>query len=215
MLSKLDYFIFFFSMGIVFCPLLLSLIDVRSYPKELKIIPIHLTAIAILGVYGAVLWVQKTNNLPILHVYTMIEFSTITLFYQVIFKETVPRHWFLILISCFIVFCLINALYIQSWQIFNTYPRTLESITVIGFSLCYYYRITHQNLYLQIEKSPIFWINTGLFIYFSGGFLLFTLSNYILPLSLSIRLLVWQLHALLSIIMYVLIFIGLWQHRKA
>ena len=201
-------------MGIVFCPLILSLRYVRSYPKELKVITLHLIAIAILGTYGAILWGQKKNNLPVLHVYTMVEFSTIMLFYQAVFRETIQKKWILLLIGIFVTFCLVNALFIQSWEIFNTYPRTLESIIVIGCSLYYYHKITRQSLYVQIEKSPVFWINTAFFIYFSGGFLLFTLSNYIQPLNLEIRMLVWQFHAVLSIIMYVLIFIGLWQHRK-
>ncbi|WP_316821507.1 hypothetical protein [Pedobacter gandavensis] len=201
-------------MGIVLCPLILALINVKSYPKELKVITLYLSSIAIIGAYSAYLWTHLQNNLPVLHIYTMVEFTTIMLFYQVIFKNYIPKRSFWLVIGIFLVFCLLNATYIQDWKIFNTYPRTLESILVISASLYYYYKITRQSLYTQIEKSPVFWINTGFFIYFSGSFLLFTISNYILPYSFKFNMMVWQFHAFLSIVNNILIFIGLWQHKK-
>lgn len=212
---KVEYLTLIFSMGFIFCPLILSLKHFRSYPKELKVIGIHLILIAILAIYSASLWISSKNNLPVLHIYTMIEFSTIMFFYQIVFKNAIDKVWFIVLISGFLIFCLINAFFIQKWHIFNTYPRTLESIIIISTSLFYYYKITKQTLYIQIEKSATFWINTGFFIYFSGSFLLFMLSNYILPLSLKFNMIVWQLHAFLSCVLYCLIFIGLWQRRKA
>lgn len=214
MASALEKIYLYFSMGIILCPLILALINVKSYPKELKVITLYLVSISILGAYSAYLWSQLKNNLPVLHVYTMVEFTGIMLFYQVIFKTYIEKIWFWVLITCFLAFCLINATCIQDWKIFNTYPRTLESILVIGASLYYYYKITRQTLYTQIEKSPVFWINTGFFIYFSGSFLLFTISNYILPYSFKFNMMVWQFHAFLSIVNNILIFIGLWQHRK-
>ncbi|SHF18784.1 hypothetical protein SAMN04488522_102372 [Pedobacter caeni] len=215
MASNLQKFYLYFSMGIVFCPLILALIKVRSYSKELKLITLYLLSIAVIGIYSAYLWKNLQNNLPVLHIYTMIEFTTIMLFYQYIFKDYIAKSRFWILIAVFLIFCLLNATYIQKWTIFNTYPRTLESIIVIGSSLYYYYKITKQSLYIQIEKSPVFWINTAFFIYFSGSFLLFTVSNYILPYSFEFNMMVWQFHAFLSIIKDILIFIGLWQYRKA
>lgn len=201
-------------MGIIICPLILALINVKSYPKELKVITLYLVFIAFIGAYSAWLWSQNKNNLPVLHIYTMVEFTCIMLFYQVIFKTYIAKRWFGLLIAVFLAFCLLNATYIQDWKIFNTYPRTLESILVISASLYYYYKITRQTLYTQIEKSPVFWINTGFFIYFSGSFLLFTISNYILPYSFKFNMMVWQFHAFLSIVNNILIFIGLWQHKK-
>lgn len=201
-------------MGIVICPLILALTNVKSYPKELKVITLYLVSIAVIGSYSAYLWSQHKNNLPVLHIYTMVEFTTIILFYQTIFKTYFSKRWAWLVISVFLIFCLVNATYIQDWKMFNTYPRTLESILVIGASLYYYYKITRQTLYTQIEKSPVFWINTGFFIYFSGSFLLFTISNYILPFSFKFNMMVWQFHAFLSIVNNILIFIGLWQHKK-
>lgn len=175
----------------------------------------HLLFVSLLGSYSAYLWFRSKNNLPILHVYTMVEFTTIMWFYQVVFKDAVSKIWSLSVTVAFLAFCVINVLYIQSWLMFNTYPRTLESIIVICCSLYYYYKITRQSHYIQIEKSPVFWINTGFFIYFSGSFLLFTLSNYVLHLHREFQMLVWQFHAFLTITLYILIFIGLWQHKKA
>lgn len=214
MASTIEKIYLYFSMGIVICPLILALTNVKSYPKELKVITLYLVSIAIIGSYSAYLWSQHKNNLPVLHIYTMVEFTTIILFYQTIFKTYFSKRWAWLVISVFLIFCLVNATYIQDWKMFNTYPRTLESILVIGASLYYYYKITRQTLYTQIEKSPVFWINTGFFIYFSGSFLLFTISNYILPFSFKFNMMVWQFHAFLSIVNNILIFIGLWQHKK-
>lgn len=201
-------------MGIVLCPLLLSLFNVKSYTKELKIITLHLILIAILGTYSTYLWSLSKNNLPVLHIYTMVEFTTIMLFYREVFRESIQGKWFIIVIGCFVSLCLLNVFYIQNWFVFNTYPRALQSLITIIACLYYYYKITHESLYTQIEKSPVFWINNGFFIYFSGSFLLFMLSNYILSMNREANMIVWMLHGFLSILLYVLISIGLWQKRK-
>lgn len=202
------------AMGIVLCPLLISLFNAKSYNKDLKIITLHLILITILGSYSAYLWSLSTNNLPVLHIYTMVEFTTIMLFYKEVFRNSIKGKWFIIMIGSFIALCLINVFYIQNWFVFNTYPRALQSVLIMCACLYYYYKITHESLYTQIEKSPVFWINNGFFIYFSGSFLLFMLSNYILSMNREINMIFWMLHGCLSILLYILIAIGLWQKRK-
>ncbi|EDM38763.1 hypothetical protein PBAL39_21860 [Pedobacter sp. BAL39] len=202
------------AMGFVLVPLFVSIFKFRSYTTALRIITLHLVLISFIGGYSAYLWALKKNNLPVLHIYTMVEFTTIMLFYAEVFKDKIKRKWTVAIIGGFISFCLINAEYIQNWFVFNTYPRALQSFVIICACLYYYYQITHQTLYIQIEKSPIFWINTGFFIYFSGSFLLFMLSNYILRMNSAFNMNVWMFHAFLSILMYTLIAVGLWQTKK-
>jgi hypothetical protein len=48
-----------------------------------------------------------------------------------------------------------------------------------------------------LEHEPMFWVSTGLLLYFSGNVLIFLSSNAVLHLSLEISRNVWAVHALL------------------
>jgi len=149
-------------------------------------------------------------NLPVLHVYTVVEFSWITWFYYVAMPSYLPRKVAIGAIIVFAVAALLNTIYLQPVTQFNTYARTLASIIVITYALIYFYKIISEVQITNLEKDPIFWVNTGFLIYFSGSTLLFVFSNFILPFKTSLNIYVWALHAVFNILLYLIQSVGIW-----
>ncbi len=152
----------------------------------------------------------QIKNLPLLHLYTVIEFSWITWFYHQAMPVYLPERRTKVIIVIFSVAAALNTLFLQPVTQFNTYIRTSESILVIIFSLLFFYKIISEMKIQRLEKEPLFWINVGFLIYFSGSTLLFIFSNYILPFKNTLNLYVWSLHAIFSILLYLIQSIGIW-----
>jgi hypothetical protein len=195
-------------------PLIIAVLHFKNYTREYKVITLHLLIVVVLSGIAVLLWLMKHNNLPLLHLYTIAEFLMVSWFYSIILKDFVPARLILAVCIAFVVFAVLNSIFIQSWFTFNTFPRSVESLWIIGLSLITYYKMLSELKIRKMERSPVFWINTGFFVYFSGALFLFSLSNYILSLNHRLNIYIWTIHAILSILLYLFIFLGLCNYRN-
>lgn len=190
-------------------------IAIRQYGKlspELKVITYYLFLSALTEILAAVLAQIKVHNLPLLHVYTIVQFILIARFYGIVLSGFIPPRLTRWCMYFFIAFSLVNSLFFQTIHTNNTYARTLESLLAITFSLTLFYRIISEMRIERLENSAIFWINAAFLIYFSSTIFLFVMSNFILPLNTTLNIYLWGLHAVISTFHYILISIGLWKH---
>lgn len=214
MIRLLQEILLFCSAWIILVPVLIAIIFFRRFNAALKVLCIHLFIACATEISSYVLMERGINNLPLLHVYTLTEFLLLYLYYDLIFGNTFPKWLLRSIAAAFLLFSVINSLFIQSIYTFNSYARGLEALLLIIFSLMYFYKL---SLPSQIDKevmAPATWISSGILIYFSGGFILFILSNYILPMGHVLNRQIWAIHSFLSILLYVLVAIGLWRARK-
>lgn len=158
-----------------------------------------------------VLWLLKVNNLPLLHLYTPLEFLLVTyIFYSVSSSERLKLLLKIICIA-FLFFSLINSLFIQSVYRFNSYAKTLESFFLILICINWFFNtLTDVNGY----QKPFAWMASGFLIYFSGSLLLYVLSNYLLSFVQQWQLYAWYFHTFLLLVQYILTVVGLCYVRR-
>lgn len=118
-----------------------------------------------------------------------------------------------ILLGFFVLFAVLNAIFLQKIDTFNTYARGLESIIMIALSLLTFNKILVELDTRYPTKQPVFWVNTGVLFYFSGNLVVFVLSNYISNNN-PLLLVAWGIHAILMAILNSFIAVGLWQTRR-
>jgi hypothetical protein len=158
------------------------------------------------------------NNLPALHLYVLLGFCFISRFYARIFNGFInPRimHW---ITGIFCGFTILNSLFIQSIFTFNSYALTLEAVLVVIFSTFTFIILLNdvvKNQWKGIVKS-LNWINSGLFLYFSSGLVIFYFGHIITRFDYSFATeTIWFFHSLFCILMYFCFFIGLWKHPRS
>ncbi|NII27008.1 hypothetical protein HB364_18095 [Pseudoflavitalea sp. X16] len=196
-------------------PLLLGLWQFRALPGALRIITIHVLVAAVTELAATLLWHYRINNLFLLHIYTVEECGMLLWFYSYLWRERIPLRVFLYVFLSFLVFAVINSMLLQPLTQNNTYARSIEAVIMIACAIAFFYKMLSEARIHKPERSPYFWINTGLLIYFSGSLLLFTLSNYIRgPEYKQLRMDIWTLHAFFNILLYTFITIGLWKQRR-
>jgi hypothetical protein len=184
-------------------PLCTGLIKMRLLNKSAKIIWYYLLVSALIG-FGATYTgrVLHHNNLPLIHIYTALEVILFCQFYKTVLQAPSNSMFYKILPAAFVLFCVINALFFQSIFSYSSYTRSVEALICILFAMNYFARLASIDSEKRISMLPEFYFNTGIFIYFSGGFMLFVFSNFVSNLSLYQYEVIWVLYSALVLCMY-------------
>ncbi len=152
------------------------------------------------------------NNLPVLHVYTLIEIGLLLWCFSAIIRGLN----FYLIVTLFLGFVALEIWLIQDWQpleVYNTVVRSLESVLFILLSVIYFAK-TIWNMHVEhLTQEPEFWFCTALLLYFSGNLIIFGFSNMMNQSPLIQQ--VWILHSILNLVLNGLFSIGLWkaQHK--
>lgn len=148
-------------------------------------------------------------NLFLLHVFTVGQFY---LLWSIFRQRLIPpfsRKIFSGLLIFFLLFAVASAIWLDGLFQFNTHARSVSAVLVILMCLTYYYqRLTRLDLE-DLESDPLFWISTGSLVYFSGGLVMFIVSNYVAK-NEGMSLTMWAVHAILNTFNYLFLTIALW-----
>jgi hypothetical protein len=196
-------------------PLAMALARYRSAGKPLRIVFIYLIIAGLTNVVAAALAFRRINNLPLLHIYTIVELILLSMFFYSVFNNPVVKKWVQVIAILFSLFCLINLSFFQSIFTFNTYPRSVESIILITFSALYFYKQTDRNNLAPWSGQPETWIVIGIILYFSSALIQFSFSNIVSKkVSFDTKKIIWNIHASLVLVMYLLFAAGFAKCKK-
>lgn len=206
--------VFYGAIGSLFLAVGIAAFRYHLLKKELRYIVALLGLGVLAEIVSYILGKLTGNNLPALHLYTILEFNIIALFYFSFFGYFYDRRLVPFLMIGFTGFAVFNSIFIQKITEFNTYARGLEALLVIVFALLCFYKMLMELNTKRPEKHPVFWINTGFLFYFAGSLTLFILSNLVLKENKAFNYLSWGLHSCLLILLHLFIGIGLWQRPR-
>lgn len=184
--------------------LLPIIVFVFKYPKasnSLKYLFYFLLCSGLINLVALLMIRMGMSNLPLLHLYTVVEAVFFLLYFRSIFTQTSIKRWLSSLAVIFPVLCILNAIFIQNIFTFNTYTRPLEAIIITFTCLLYFYKSGFNENWLG---SSINWVNMGILIYFPAATIIFILSNHFTFVKLNREMVrtVWNIHAVLVLAMY-------------
>ncbi|MDQ3111635.1 MAG: hypothetical protein M3R17_17235 [Bacteroidota bacterium] len=201
----------------VFASAGLAVCRFKTLGKELKIFTAFLFLSAIVQLITVLLWWFNKNNMPALHVYVAAGFICLAWFYNTVLSGFIHRLIIPVLTALFLLFTLLNLLYLQDIFTFNSSGLTVESVLIIILSFSTFMLTMNESVKdsdIPAMKS-INWINSGLFIYYTSSLLIFYFGESItrfFPVELNRY--TWVLHSFFSVIMYFCFFIGLWKSPR-
>lgn len=121
--------------------------------------------------------------------------------------------FFTIAAIVFVLFAIVNLLFIQKSSI-NSYTLIVKSIIVIIYAIYYFYWLLRELPTSQLQRLPMFWINSAYIIYFSGNLFLFVFTSYLVHVLNNNLLVYWTLHNVLGIIEGLMIIVALWMDLR-
>lgn len=195
---------------VIILPLLAGILSFKKNTAANRILVFHIMVSAVFTVVYAILWHRKQNNLPLLHMYTVIEFIFLSVYYALVFPWKQVKTAMIVLVFLFTGFAVCNTCYLQGIYEFNSYARALEAFILLVYGGLGFYFLLNRPQQESLYRSSFFWINIGYFLYFAASLFLFLVTGYMV-LGASIALYAWAIHALVMLFMYILVSIGLWK----
>ena len=170
--------------------------------KPLTTVFYYLVAAGLINAAAITLAKNGIRNLPLLHLYTIVETIFFLTYFRFIFNNAKIKRLLVYAMIAFTVFCVINLVFIQSIFTFNTHTRPLEALIITALCFLYFYKSEFSEHWLG---SPINWINMGILLYFPAASIIFILSNYFTFVNLTSPIIdAWEIHACLVFGMYLM-----------
>ncbi|GGF19706.1 hypothetical protein [Hymenobacter cavernae] len=121
-------------------------------------------------------YIFHLNN-PVQHLYTLLK----TLLFSRVYYLALRRRWHRQLIfwltAGFVLFALLDAVYLEGLIKYNSYGRAVQSLLLIGFAMLYFEQMLRELRVSRLEQDPLFLTSVGLIIYSAGTGMLFVLTN--------------------------------------
>ena len=155
--------------------------------------------------------------MPLLHLYVGTSFLMLCLFYKKVLEGFISGALIYAVAIVFLILTVLNSLFLQSIDTFNSYALILESVLLIIFSLTTYILLLDKTVKEKRRSliSSINWINSGIFMYYVSNLLIFYFSGYFIKyFSTEFNRYTWVLHSFFSVVMYTFFFIGIWKRPK-
>lgn len=182
----------------------------RQLNNDQKLLFVLITLALLIELTGRILWHLRINNLFLYHFYSVAEFVLLGVLYVRHLDGLIESVYIRFILAVFVLFALVNTLFFQSLQQFNSHVTFAESLLLIIFSILYFYKELRDLENRNLDRVPMFWINTAVITYFSGALVLFHVANDLIPESMKVKGVVWGIHALFNIVHYTLFAIALW-----
>lgn len=197
-----DLIIIRISQASVLIPLYFGLLNYNKLNRSYKIFVYYFVLSVLIEIAASIVKNHLGNNLFILHIFVPIEFIFFAyLFYEYFESRRIKIYIYfaiLLLISCAVVNVVFNG-----FKEHNSLPRSLESIFLILLTLGYFYQYFRDNNEVFVYLQPMFWLCSGVLIYYSIDFFSFMLINQLLKQNFEIAQLSKMIHAFINIIAYV------------
>jgi len=193
----------------VLIPIGIALVKKNYKHKCLKVIFLYLIFGGLSDVAERLLGIRHINNLPLLHFYTIIEFLFILRFFQLALKNPLASRLIGWLMIIFPVFGIFDFVFIQSIYQFNSYPRPIAALIIIGLCLFYFFKYSEAEKKNPWVNEPLNWMVTGILVYFGSSLFHFAFLNVLYEnASLTVYFIFEIIHATLVMVMYLLFAAG-------
>lgn len=139
--------------------------------KWLKVFFVYTICLAILSLLGiTTLYVLKKTTYYYfsIKVYTIIEFSLLSLTFSLLIKSTLVKRFLILFIPFFAIFSILH--FSNGYIGFSSYPSLLEFFWFIIILIFYFFETLNTVSTVPVYNKISFWIAVGLFFYFTGNF---------------------------------------------
>ncbi len=184
---------------------------------EMRILSYFIFLSAAIELVSKVMWYMKENNLRLLHLYVLLGFVLLAWFYKTILKGFIAPKLIGGVTIGFVLFTLVNSLFFQSLDTFNSVALTVQAVLMI--ILCVFTFLVLMNDIVREERQGLFsslnWINSGLFLYYLSSLMVFYIGNQFIQFYTSLtNQYLWSMHSFFSMLMYVCLMVGLWKSPR-
>lgn len=193
--------------------LLIMILRFRQLSTAFRILAFVLANDLLTEIMSTWMFVRKINNMPLLHVYTLVSFWLFSLFFRELLRNKVfVRRYFwgyLITVSLLLV---ADSLWLESIYGFNSMAKTLVQLLFIAYVVYYLFDAFGKTDLLNARDLAVNLVNIAILIYNAGSLFIFmfakTLNDGLLSSKAQSGL--WMMNSLLYLIFQLLFLLAVW-----
>jgi hypothetical protein len=204
-MDAIQQFIIYFTLVPVVITALIGLVRYQKLALTQRYL-LALTGAALLMEFASRMVLRYLpSNLFLAPIDAVLEFSVLALIYHRELRPARISRLIPLLAAGFVLGSIITYTPRLDFPYFNAMQRFIESLLVLAFVGVYFHREINRQIFTRrLEREPIFWISTGLLLYFLSSMFIFLTSNYVLTQPQELGRRVWAIHALLYIFLNIL-----------
>ncbi len=193
--------------------LLLLILKFRRLPWLFRILIFILAVDLLTESLATWMFFRQINNMPLLHLYTLLSFWLFSLFYRELFrKKPFVRRYFWPYMAVVTLLLIANTLWLEPINGFNSNAKTLVQALFIAYVVYYLFDAFGKTDFLQPNDLAISLVNMAILIYNAGSLFIFmfakTLNNGLLSPKAQSGL--WMMNSLLYLIFQLLLLFAVW-----
>ena len=143
---------------------------------------------------------NNINNLPLLHLYTVLEFWLISAFFRSVFSSAKLKKIILLGMVFFPVVAAVYIILTHSLMSYNPLPRFLGGLILASY--CIYFLLQDLNRLDHNHSMFSFTVVVGFMLYLTSSLILFALPELIRE-DLALNSLIWIIYATFVLFMYI------------
>lgn len=147
-------------------------------------------------------------NIGMLHFYVPIEFFLLSMAYVRLLEGFIQKRILYAVMTVFLLFCLIYSLIVFDFNTYHSFVRAISGILLSCYAILLYMKMLNDLKIVSLRREPLVWINTSIFLYFSGSFFVFMTFNAFLNQSWALSKSAFRINVFLGSVFYILIAAG-------
>lgn len=199
----------------VLVPIVIGLYRGVFKRDNLRYVLILLLVSIIVELTNIIFLFQNILTLWLFNIFTICEFVLLWMFYTRFTRQGRSDRVNLFILFIFLLVAFIDFVYVNGTEKINNITVSVESITLIIYSLISFYLIMNRMLFDKLVEEPFFWINIAVLFYFSGSLFLFLFGNYLISQGNKAYMEMYKIHTFVNAVWYFFISIGFWKVKKA
>ncbi|MFT2009590.1 hypothetical protein ACMA1I_13000 [Pontibacter sp. 13R65] len=117
------------------------------------------------------------------HIYIPLEYAILSFIYLKAFNSKIVNKLIIASVLLFILFCAADIVYLESLNVYNSYPRVIESLLMVSLGLLYFYQVFKDAGKTDLLADPYFMLSVAVIINFAGSSVINSLFNVMLSYS--------------------------------
>lgn len=202
--------------GILLINAVLMLVFFKRLPVALKAFGLFVLVDLMTEMLLLLVLNPKQNNMPWLHLYTLLEFVTLSVYFKAVFQDLeVFQRYFWWGLGVLTILLISNSLFVEPILGFNSNAKTLVQLMMIGYAVTYFFRSFGNTDFSQKDNLVLALINAAVLVYYSGSLFVFMFAKMVNNPSSNTgqntQIVFWMFNAGLFLLFQSIILIALWK----
>lgn len=198
----------YFTIATPVLPMVASITKRNGLNKPFLMLVIYIWLGVVFDLLGLLFMKNKIPTAYSNNIYTLFQFSFLSWFFYLVNTKVKMRRMITSLGGFTLVFMLYNLLFFQGLGYRNSYSWAVAALILLFFSLLTLRSLGQDPTLDSMQRNPVFWVSTGVLIYFSGNFFLF-LFDHMADATVKMQFPFYTLHHPLRIILNSLYFLAI------